>query len=169
MTLVPTLVPEINVHQIGAIINYGISMSPWVRGIHFQPVSFFGRIPQMPSDRMRLTLDQLMAEIETQTGAGSQNSTCSAPGSTTRCANSTGISWSCRTASCPCHIPGTCPGNAVTPLSLWIRTGLYHPAVAAPGNDSAVAGRLYVFQVRSVFRKQRPPQLLHLRHSDPAP
>ncbi len=68
VTLVPTLVPEINVHQIGAIINYGISMSPWVRGIHFQPVSFFGRIPQMPSDRMRLTLDQLMAEIETQTG-----------------------------------------------------------------------------------------------------
>ncbi|HKK98784.1 MAG TPA: radical SAM protein [Desulfotignum sp.] len=68
VTLVPTLVPDVNVHQIGAIIDYGISLSPWVRGVHFQPVSYFGRIPQMPSDRMRLTLDQLMAEIETQTG-----------------------------------------------------------------------------------------------------
>jgi hypothetical protein len=68
VTLVPTLVPDINIHQIGAIIDYGISLSPWVRGVHFQPVSFFGRIPQMPSDRMRLTIDQLMAEIETQTG-----------------------------------------------------------------------------------------------------
>jgi len=68
VTLVPTLVTDVNVHQIGAIIDYGISMSPWVRGVHFQPVSFFGRIPQMPSDRMRLTLDQLMAKIETQTG-----------------------------------------------------------------------------------------------------
>jgi hypothetical protein len=72
VTLVPTLVPEVNVHQIGAIIDYGITLSPWVRGVHFQPVSFFGRIPQMPSDqmpsdRMRLTLDQVMAEIETQT------------------------------------------------------------------------------------------------------
>jgi 7,8-dihydro-6-hydroxymethylpterin dimethyltransferase len=78
VTLVPTLVPEVNIRQIGAIIDYGISLSPWVRGVHFQPVSFFGRIPhmpldqmssdQMPSDRMRLTLDEVMAEIETQTG-----------------------------------------------------------------------------------------------------
>jgi 7,8-dihydro-6-hydroxymethylpterin dimethyltransferase len=43
--LVPTLVPEVNVHQIGAIIDFAIQHNPGVRGVHFQPVSYFGRRP----------------------------------------------------------------------------------------------------------------------------
>jgi 7,8-dihydro-6-hydroxymethylpterin dimethyltransferase len=66
VTLVPTLVPEVNIRQIGAIIDYGISLSPWVRGVHFQPVSFFGRIPHMPLDQM--SSDQMPSDRHVRPG-----------------------------------------------------------------------------------------------------
>lgn len=67
VTLVPTLVPGVNTGNIGEILDYAISLSPAVRGVHFQPVSYFGRIPDRPVDEMRFTLDQLLWEIERQT------------------------------------------------------------------------------------------------------
>jgi len=39
VTLVPTLVPGINVEDIGNILRFAIQRSPVVRGVHFQPVS----------------------------------------------------------------------------------------------------------------------------------
>ena len=35
-----------------------------VRGVHFQPVSYFGRTPDVPGDEDRITLPELMDEIE---------------------------------------------------------------------------------------------------------
>lgn len=67
VTLVPTLVPGVNTSNIGELLRYVISMSPAVRGVHFQPVSYFGRIPKRPLDEMRFTLDELLNEIEKQT------------------------------------------------------------------------------------------------------
>jgi len=67
VTLVPTLVPGINVRNIGEILRFAVAQSPSVRGVHFQPVSYFGRIPAQPKDDLRLTLDQLLTEIELQT------------------------------------------------------------------------------------------------------
>jgi hypothetical protein len=67
VTLVPMLVPGVNTHNIGEILGYAISMSPAVRGVHFQPVSYFGRIPGRPRDEGRFTLDWLLYEIEHQT------------------------------------------------------------------------------------------------------
>ena len=64
-TLVPTVVRGINDDQIGDIIRYGISMSPYVRGIHFQPVSYFGRFPKHPSEEERYTLDELIIDVST--------------------------------------------------------------------------------------------------------
>jgi len=43
VVLVPTLVPGVNDQSIGEIVNFGIANSPAVRGVHFQPVSYFGR------------------------------------------------------------------------------------------------------------------------------
>jgi len=63
VVLVPTLVPGVNVDQIGEIIKYGINEAPTVRGVHFQPVSFFGRIPFVPHDAQRITLPEVMDEI----------------------------------------------------------------------------------------------------------
>lgn len=67
VTLVPTLVPGVNTHEIGDIIRFAISRSPSVRGVHFQPVSYFGRIPSPPSDDDRFTLDELLTAIVEQT------------------------------------------------------------------------------------------------------
>ncbi len=68
VTLVPTLVPGINTHNIGDILKFAVSRSPAVRGVHFQPVSYFGRIPELPADDMRFTLDELLFGIEEQAG-----------------------------------------------------------------------------------------------------
>ncbi len=67
VTLVPTLVRDININNTGEIIRYALSQVPKVRGVHFQPVSYFGRIPEIPSDRDRITIDELLYEIERQT------------------------------------------------------------------------------------------------------
>ncbi|NLM71559.1 MAG: radical SAM protein [Synergistaceae bacterium] len=67
VTLVPTLVPGVNTHQVGEIIRYAVARSPAVRGVHFQPVSYFGRIPSQPKDEDRFTLDELLTAIVEQT------------------------------------------------------------------------------------------------------
>lgn len=66
VTLVPTVVRGVNSDSLGDILRYGVSRSPDVRGVHFQPVSYMGRIPFLPSDSDRYTLDELMIEIEKQ-------------------------------------------------------------------------------------------------------
>ena len=63
VTLVPTLVRDVNINNIGEIIRYSISQSPKVRGVHFQPVSYLGRIPKLPENKDRITLDELVHEI----------------------------------------------------------------------------------------------------------
>ena len=68
VTLVPTLVPGVNTDDIGNIVRFGISRSPVVRGVHFQPVSYFGRYPAPPADEDRYTLSELVADLGRQTG-----------------------------------------------------------------------------------------------------
>lgn len=69
VTLVPTIVPQVNTQDIGNILCFAVSHAPAVRGVHFQPVSYFGRIPSLPSDSQRFTLDELLETIEKQAGA----------------------------------------------------------------------------------------------------
>jgi uncharacterized radical SAM superfamily Fe-S cluster-containing enzyme len=68
VTLVPTVVPGINDHNIGDIVNFGLSHSPAVRGVHFQPISYFGRYPKAPENKDRITLPEILVAIEKQTG-----------------------------------------------------------------------------------------------------
>lgn len=68
VVLVPTLVPGINTHEIGSIISYGARFAPTVRGIHFQPIAYFGRFPQPPADSNRITLPEVIELIEVQSG-----------------------------------------------------------------------------------------------------
>ncbi|WP_029897733.1 radical SAM (seleno)protein TrsS [Desulfohalovibrio reitneri] len=67
VVLVSTLVPGVNTRDIGALIRYGLKRHPGVRGVHFQPVSYFGRYPMAPSDADRLTLPEVMTAVEKQT------------------------------------------------------------------------------------------------------
>lgn len=68
VVLVPTLVPGINTDEVGDIIRFAFKMSPGVRGVHFQPVSQFGRHPFKPeeADLARITLPELMQDLEKQ-------------------------------------------------------------------------------------------------------
>lgn len=68
IVLVPVIIPGVNEKNIGNIIKMGIEHAPAVRGVHFQPVSYFGRYPEQPSDSDRITLAEIIAELETQTG-----------------------------------------------------------------------------------------------------
>lgn len=67
VTLVPTLVPRVNTDDIGNIIRFCIDNVPATRGVHFQPVSYFGRYPAPPKDADRYTLGDLLGDIEEQT------------------------------------------------------------------------------------------------------
>ena len=67
VVLVPTLVPGVNVGQIGEIIRFAIQQMPAVRAVHFQPVSYFGRYPGTPANSDRITLPEIMRQIELQT------------------------------------------------------------------------------------------------------
>ncbi|MCG8400703.1 MAG: radical SAM protein [Firmicutes bacterium] len=85
--LVPTVVPGVNDHNLGSIIDLALERMPVVRGVHFQPVSYFGRYPQPPSDRMRITLPEIISRLEYQTAGrikaehfrppGCENALCS--------------------------------------------------------------------------------------------
>jgi hypothetical protein len=67
VTLAPTLVPGVNDHNIGDILRFGFEHSPAVRGVHFQPVSYFGRYPRPPENKDRITLPEVLCAIERQT------------------------------------------------------------------------------------------------------
>lgn len=67
VVLVPTVVPGVNSDALGAILDFAIELAPGVRGVHFQPISYFGRFPSPPRDTDRMTLPQIMRAIEQQT------------------------------------------------------------------------------------------------------
>jgi uncharacterized radical SAM superfamily Fe-S cluster-containing enzyme len=67
--LVPTLVRGSNTHQVGAILRTALSFAPTVRAVHFQPVSYFGRIPDNFDEHQRITIPEVLQLIEAQTGS----------------------------------------------------------------------------------------------------
>ena len=80
VVLVPTLVPGVNADDIGGIIEFGARHSPTVRGVHFQPISYFGRYPQPPRDVDRITIPEIIRAIEAQTGGAIKRESFSPPG-----------------------------------------------------------------------------------------
>lgn len=79
VVLVPTIVPGVNEGQIGAVLRYAMARMPGVRGVHFQPVSYFGRYPgDAPEER--ITLPAMLRSIEDQTGGRMKASQFSPPG-----------------------------------------------------------------------------------------
>ncbi|MBC7218901.1 MAG: radical SAM protein [Hadesarchaea archaeon] len=66
--LVPKIIKYINHDQVGEIINFAKKWIPTVKGVHFQPLSYFGRHPGQPDDDERITIPDLTSAIEVQTG-----------------------------------------------------------------------------------------------------
>lgn len=80
VVLVPMIVPGINDHQLGDILEAGIQASPTVRGIHFQPVSYFGRRPVLPKNSDRITLPEILTALAVQSGGKVRTHDFSPPG-----------------------------------------------------------------------------------------
>jgi uncharacterized radical SAM superfamily Fe-S cluster-containing enzyme len=66
VVLVPTLVEGINSGEVGDLLRFGLSRFPTVRGVHFQPATYAGRSPFSLETAPRMTLPQLMRELEEQ-------------------------------------------------------------------------------------------------------
>lgn len=67
VVLVPTIIPGVNSQQIGDIIRLAKGWIPTVKGVHFQPISYFGRYPRSPTDEDRTTIPDILRALEVQT------------------------------------------------------------------------------------------------------
>jgi uncharacterized radical SAM superfamily Fe-S cluster-containing enzyme len=77
VTLVPTVLKDVNLDDIGDMIRYMLDNLDVVKGIHFQPASFFGRHPRAEASagpaaaacdyENRVTMFDVMRAIVTQT------------------------------------------------------------------------------------------------------
>ena len=68
--LVPVMVKGVNDTEIGDIVQFAKVHMPTVKGIHFQPVSYFGRYPDRDGRKVwgHMNLADVMRELELQTG-----------------------------------------------------------------------------------------------------
>ncbi len=67
VVLVPTVVPGVNDHVLGSIVEFALKNLDVISGVHFQPVSYFGRYPAIPSDANRITIPEVIRKLEIQT------------------------------------------------------------------------------------------------------
>jgi len=68
VVLVPTVIRGRNDHEVGEIIRFAAQQIQVVRGVNFQPVAFTGAASQDYIERERITIPDLAAAIEAQTG-----------------------------------------------------------------------------------------------------
>ena len=112
VVLVPTVAPGVNDRALGEIVRFGLKRLPTVRGVHFQPVSYFGRYPKPPSDADRITIPEIIRALEEQTNGlvkvgdfgppGCENPRCSFSGTFTLMPDGELKSFSHRMDSCSC-------------------------------------------------------------------
>ena len=86
VVLVPTVAPGVNDHALGDIIRFALGHAPHVRGVHIQPISYFGRCG-LDAPEIRLTIPAVLRLIEKQTdgmmkyadfgGGGAESPYCS--------------------------------------------------------------------------------------------
>lgn len=67
VVLVPVIAPGVNEESIGDLLHFAMSRMPFVRGVHFQPLSRFGRCG-LSESAYRITIPRMLREIERQTG-----------------------------------------------------------------------------------------------------
>jgi uncharacterized radical SAM superfamily Fe-S cluster-containing enzyme len=150
VVLVPTLVPGVNDHNIGAILQAALAWLPAVRGVHFQPVSYFGRYPGAPEAASRMTLPEVLGAIEAQSGGlfkadhfappGCENALCSFHGQFIQLSEGKVIATNAATATRCCSTPTKADEGAAKAISCVARqwsgrdqTTLFKP----PGGDCA--------------------------------
>lgn len=86
VVLVPTVAPGVNDHALGDILRFALARAPHVRGVHIQPISYFGRC-ELEAPENRLTIPAVLRRIQEQTdglmktsdfgGGGAESPYCS--------------------------------------------------------------------------------------------
>ena len=86
VVLVPTVAPGVNDHALGDILRFALAHAPHVRGVHIQPISYFGRCG-LEAPEKRLTIPAVLRRIKAQTeglmkasdfgGGGAESPYCS--------------------------------------------------------------------------------------------
>jgi len=86
VVLVPTVALGVNDHALGDILRFALSKTPHIRGVHIQPISYFGRC-SLEEPPVRLTIPAVLRRIEEQTeglmkaadfgGGGAESPYCS--------------------------------------------------------------------------------------------
>ena len=66
VVLVPTVAPGVNDQALGDILRFALEHAPHVRGVHIQPISYFGRCG-LEAPEKRLTIPAVLRRIEQQT------------------------------------------------------------------------------------------------------
>lgn len=86
IVLVPVIAPGVNDAQVGDILRFALERMPAIRGVHFQPISYFGRCglerPEKPITiprMLRLIEEQMCGAMHAQdfAGGGAENPYCS--------------------------------------------------------------------------------------------
>lgn len=67
VTLVTVVSPEF-LDKVGEVIEFAKGRIPTVKGVHFQPIAYFGRYPHPPEDDDYVLIPDLIEAIEKQTG-----------------------------------------------------------------------------------------------------
>lgn len=65
VVLVPTVRRDVNLDRLWDVVRFGLDRLPHVRGVHFQPMSYFGRFPSDFSPH-HVTLPEIMNALERQ-------------------------------------------------------------------------------------------------------
>jgi uncharacterized radical SAM superfamily Fe-S cluster-containing enzyme len=67
IVLVPCVIADYNLKEVGDIIRFAVKNSDVIRGINFQPVSFVGKMSAHERVKKRVTIPDLLKTIEKQT------------------------------------------------------------------------------------------------------
>jgi len=67
VVLVPTIIKNYNLNEVGKIVYFGLKHNDIVRGVNIQPVSITGRMPRKEREKERVTIPDVIMEIERET------------------------------------------------------------------------------------------------------
>ena len=67
IVLVPTLMRNVNDHEMGDIVNFGLNHMDIIRSVNIQPISLVGRTPKKERKRLRITGAGAIKKLEEQT------------------------------------------------------------------------------------------------------
>ena len=137
VVLVMTVVPKVNDHQVGDIIKFAVERRPHVRGIHFQPVSYFGRFPA--AGGRTGSSPSLFAYVESQTNQ------------TIR-----------RNPSFSCYRPSIC---SFTAISSFRRMAAHTPHRKTPGKHLLLFESLIPLSVQGLHRAEVVMGRCHSRNN----